>query len=79
MRNQAKRGLLRVVHEMKSEGENFELGLEDSKRPHGESWPEPADLWRRFQLVPETGLEPVLPCGKRILSRIERGGGSTFT
>jgi hypothetical protein len=36
MRNQAKRGLLRVVHEMKSEGEVFELGLEDSKRPHGE-------------------------------------------
>ena len=36
MRNQAKRGLLRVVHEMKSEGEEFELGLEDSKRPHGE-------------------------------------------
>jgi hypothetical protein len=28
-------------------------------------------------LVPEAGLEPALPCGKRILSRIERGGEST--
>ncbi len=29
-------------------------------------------------LVPETGLEPVLPCGKGILSTKRKGGGSTF-
>jgi len=29
-------------------------------------------------MVPETGLEPVLPCGKRILSTLEKGGESTF-
>jgi hypothetical protein len=27
-------------------------------------------------VVPETGLEPVLPCGKRILRRIDKGGES---
>jgi hypothetical protein len=29
-------------------------------------------------LVPETGLEPVLPCGKRTLSTLEKGGESIF-
>jgi hypothetical protein len=28
--------------------------------------------------VPETGLEPVLPCGKRILSTLGKGGASIF-
>ena len=29
-------------------------------------------------MVPEAGLEPALPCGKRILSTLEKGGGSMF-
>ncbi len=29
-------------------------------------------------MVPETGLEPVLPCGKGILRRWERGGDSSY-
>jgi hypothetical protein len=29
-------------------------------------------------MVPETGLEPVLPCGKGILSTLGKGGESIF-
>ena len=32
----------------------------------------------RGSMVPETGLEPVLPCGKRILSTLGKGGESIF-
>ena len=40
--------------------------------------PKTSALQSKQGLVPETGLEPVLPCGKRIFSTLEKGGESSF-